>query len=66
MERCSILRQMIRVDEDLAHAAVYCTKRLASSAAQTTPPDEVFKHILGFWDPSFFLPARSAPIGGWW
>jgi hypothetical protein len=49
-----------------AAAARTRSKRLASSAAQTTPPDEVFKHILGFWDPSFFLPARSAPIGGWW
>ena len=48
-----------------AAAARTRSKRLASSAAQTTPPDEVFKHILGFWDSSFFLPARSAPIGGW-
>ena len=48
-----------------AVAARTRSKRLASSAARTTPPDEVFKHILGFWDPSFFLPARSAPIGGW-
>ena len=48
-----------------AAAARTRSKRLASSAAQTTPPDEVFKHILDFYDRASVLPARSAPIGGW-
>ena len=46
-----------------AAAARTRSKRLASSAAQTTPPDEVFEQILGFWHhSSSVLPARSAPI----
>ena len=49
-----------------AAAARTRSKRLASSTAQTTPPDEVFKHILDFYDRASVLPARSAPIGGWW
>ena len=48
-----------------AAAARTRSKRLASSTAQTTPPDEVFKHILDFYDRASVLPARSAPIGGW-